>query len=50
MNRKIDYKKLALNIVVYIIIIVGYLFLYSPYNKDNKSESSSKTEFIYQQF
>jgi len=47
MKQQFNLKRFSINIIVYTILIVGYILLYNP---DTQTKSTSKTEFVYQQF
>jgi len=51
----INKKKIAINFVIYFLLILGYVFLYvidieMLIHPDKEEVPQSKVEFIYQQF
>ena len=43
-------KQFWINVAVYLIIILGALHLYFPFNTDPANRSGSSIQFVYQQF
>jgi hypothetical protein len=43
-------KQFLLNLLVYMVIILGILFLYFPLNNSPENEAHSAISFVYQQF
>jgi hypothetical protein len=50
MNYLKNKKQVLINIVVFIIIMTGYLFLYNPFNETIYNQAKTSVQFIYQQF
>ncbi len=45
-----DLKKAALNFMIYLILLAGFWFLYSPLNTSEANTPKSSTQFIYAKF
>ncbi len=43
-------KKFWINVFVYLLVLLGALHLYFPFNNRPENRSSSSIQFVYQQF
>ncbi len=50
MTLKKDLKLFIINIIFYASIVLIIYYLYSPLNNHPNNQTSSSTQFIYQQF
>lgn len=47
---KINRNKLILNLVIYLLLLLGTLILYSPLGYGDDKQARSSISFVYQQF
>jgi hypothetical protein len=45
-----SWKKSVLNFFIYLILLIGFWYLYSPLNMDSQNNPKSNIQFVYAKF
>lgn len=45
-----NWKKAVINFIMYLVLLVGFWFLYSPLNTSGYNSPKSNTQFVYAKF
>lgn len=48
--KKINWLRILRHFIIYLFLVLGYLYLYGPFNTDKENNPGSAIQFVYQQF